>query len=112
MPNLAQVIEQAWKVGKVEPRLDPATNSVGTSAVEILPNNPRRLAALIVNLSPNSVWVKPLADPSSSSGVLVPANGGTFSLIWSEDFHLVGYQWRAIASGLASSVLVIELNAL
>lgn len=112
MANLAQVIEKAWGVGRVEPRLDPATATLGTTAAVVLPNNPKRLAALIVNLSLNAVFLKPLGPPSATSGVRLAPSGGTFSLIWSEDFHLVGYEWQGVADAAGSAILTIELVAL
>lgn len=89
--------------------INPLVSSVGTTAVEILPNNPNRLAAIIVNLSANSLYVLPDTAPTSTRGIQLVANGGALTLLWDEEFDLTGWSWFAIASGAASSILVLEV---
>ncbi len=96
---------------QTELRLDPVTNTVGVTPVVVLTNNPDRLSVLVVNLSAVGVYLKPAPNVSASSGVKLNANGGTFSLLWEEDFHLTGYEWWAIAEAAGASILVVEVQA-
>lgn len=89
---------------------NPVVSSVGTSAVEVLHNNPSRLAWLIINMSSNTVYVAFERDVSSSKGVILQANGGFTSVTVSEDFDLVTYAVWAVASGAASAIYVLGIE--
>lgn len=85
-----------------------STAAVGVAAVEILRQDPSRVAATIVNLSANHVYLSPVGEPSATAGVLLNPNGGEVSLWWEEDGEMVAWAWKAIADGAASAVFVLE----
>lgn len=100
------------EVGLVtSPSFNPMVTSVGVTAVQILPNNPDRVAGLFVNTSANVIYIKPSPDVSTTNGIVLPPSGGTASMLWKEDFNLVGMAWYAVASGAASSIMVMSLDA-
>lgn len=105
--SLDALIATVLKV-KTRPVENRLTASVGTSAVEILGNDPNRLAFTVINLSANILYICPGRDPSSSKGIVLAPNGGSASATWSEDFHTVGVSWFALASGAASAVYTLE----
>ena len=88
------------------------TISVGTSDVQLVENNPGRTNLTIINLSSNSVYVKPQGTPSSSSGILLTASGGALTMNYNDDLILPSLELRAIASGSSSNVFVIEATVL
>jgi len=92
------------------PNKNPLTNSVGVTAVKILSNNPKRMSVLIQNLSANTVYIGLKPDVSNTNGILLAANGGSITLQYDKDFQLVTNEMYAIASGAASSILVLENN--
>lgn len=99
----------AAKLGvRTRPIENRLVSSVGTSVLELLPNDPNRLAAVIINLSTNVLYVTPGRDPSSSKGIRIAPSGGTLLLLWDEDFHTVGSSWFGVASGAASAVYTLE----
>lgn len=85
---------------------------VGTSIVQVLRQNPNRLAAVIINLSANAVYVSPDGITSATHGISLSPSGGALTLLWNEDFDMVGYEWNAIAAVAASDVFVLEVLTL
>lgn len=110
MPNLADLIAARFGV-RTEAALNRSGATVGVVAASILRNDPRRLGALIVNLSTAAVYVSPSRGVSATAGVRLAPSGGTFGLDWEDDFDLTGYEWHAVADAAASAVLVIEVLA-
>lgn len=94
-----------------EPRINPDTASVGVAVTRVLPNNPNRFGFVIVNLGTFAVYVRPDRDVSPTAGIRLAPAGGTFSASWRDDFHLVGWDWYAVADAAAQSILVLEIVA-
>jgi len=84
---------------------------LGTSVGTVLRPDPRRLAAIIVNLSGGSIHVGPSRAVSATRGIRIPASGGSLQLIWDEDFDVVGWEWYGIADLAASDVYTLEIAA-
>ncbi len=110
MGALTDAIEREVGVPTV-PTFDPDTASVGTAVVRILPADPNRLGFIIVNLSAVAVYVKPRRDVTAISGIRLAPSGGSLSLGWREDFHLVGLDWYAVADAAGSAVLSLSIGA-
>jgi len=85
------------------------TSTVGTTAVVITKNNPNRLALVVVNLSTNTVYLRPQGTPSSSVGIVLTPGGGLLALSLIEDYILQTLEWSAVASGADSDLLILEL---
>ncbi len=110
MGALTDAIEREVGVPTV-PTFDPDTASVGVTVVRIAPADSNRLGLLIVNLSAGAVFVKPRRDVASTSGIRLAPNGGSLTLVWREDFHVVGLDWFAVAELAASSIMVLGVGA-
>jgi hypothetical protein len=82
--------------------------SLGTTPVRVLDNNPSRFQFVIVNLSPNNVYVGFDNQVSSSRGVRVAPNGGDFRMIWTEDLDITTWEFYAVADADNSDILVIQ----
>lgn len=91
--------------------LDPVTATVGTSSVNVLKNNPNRLALTVINLGTAKVYLRPQAPATALSGIVLAAGGGSVNLVWDEDFDLVGMEWSAIADVVATPILTLEVVA-
>jgi hypothetical protein len=96
---------------ETEPRINPDTGSVGTSVVRVLPGNPNRFAFVVINLGTAAVYLRPDRDVSASAGIRLAPSGGSFAANWREDFHIVGWDWYAIADAAAQSIFVLEVVA-
>lgn len=83
---------------------------VGTSSARLVQTNPERVNLLIVNLSVNTVYIRPNNHATTAAGIVLAPNGGSFSTNLLEDLVLPSYEYFAIASGAASDVLVIEVS--
>ena len=82
--------------------------SVGTASAEAARNDPGRVALLMVNLSSNTITVRPVHDATTAQGIRLTANGGCFTANWQDDLILPALRWSAISSGSSSSVFVLE----
>ena len=89
---------------------NPVVAEVGTTAAEILKNNPDRVFFLVVNLSANTVYVGLASDVGATKGIQLDANGGFVSFSVEEDGEAVAYQIFAIATGAASAIYVLEIE--
>jgi len=89
---------------------NPVAASVGTTAAEVLRNNPDRVAWLVVNLSANVVYVGFSGDVSSSKGIRLDPNGGYTSMSVEEDGEAVAYPVFAVATGADSAIYVLEIE--
>ena len=84
-------------------------SSLGTTALEVLGSNPDRLAFIIINLSANVIYLALKDDVSSSKGIRLAANGGSFSAVWDEDFQMTGWAWWGVAASGSSAIYTIEV---
>ena len=105
--TLAELIDKKFGV-KTTHRINPVTDTVGTSATRILGNNPNRLAWLVVNLSSNTVYLGFDRDVSPNKGIFLSPNGGSCQMLYDEDFHSVGYEVFAKADA-ESKIYVVEI---
>ncbi len=107
MASLGDLISARFGV-LTESRIDRSTSTVGTSAEEVLRHDPRRLAALIVNLSGNTIYLAPDRVPSATRGIRLGANGGSYAVVWDQDWDAVGLEWYAVANVAGSEVFILE----
>jgi len=92
----------------VNPVVNRSTASVGATATRLFINDPDRLGFLVVNLSINDLFIGPFPDVSATKGIRLGANGGNVSLVWFEDFEITAWEWFAIGSAAATTLLAIE----
>jgi len=90
--------------------VNPVTSTVGTTATEILRNNPDRIFWLVVNLSINDGYAGWDREVSSSKGILIPANGGYASASIEEDGELVIYPVFAINLNASGTYMIVEVE--
>ena len=92
----------------VAPEVNRALSTIGITAGRLWPQDPERLAALVVNLSVNTIFVGPFNTVSTTRGIRINPSGGQMMLLWDEDFDLTGYEWFAVADAAASALLTVE----
>lgn len=90
------------------PQVNRAASSVGTTAATVLRNDPSRVSFVLVNLGAFVVFVVLRGEPSSTNGLRVEPNGGTLIVGWEDDGEMVAWEWRAVAVGGTSALLVLE----
>jgi hypothetical protein len=110
MGKLHELLFDKFKIN-TRPNVNPLASSVGTSAVKVLDNNPDRVGWFIVNLSSNVIYLHFDSSVSPSKGIAISPNGGFASMVWDEDFHAVGWEIWAKASGEGSQIYVVEIIA-
>ena len=82
-----------------------------TTVTVILPNNPDRLAYLLVNLGEKDMYVAWDRGVLATHGVYVAPNGGSFSLLVDEDGELVGYELFGISITEANDIFTMVTEA-
>ena len=83
-------------------------SSVGTASVVAARNDPGRVALVIVNLSANTITVRPVNPATTTQGIRLGANGGAVAQNWQDDLILPALVWNAIASGANSDIFIVE----
>jgi len=104
--SVYELLERQYGV-KLDFEENPVTASVGVTDAVILKNNPRRIALVIINLSANTVYIRPgVLAASATAGIVLIPSGGSVTLNCQEDFHLPALEWHAVASGAASAIYI------
>jgi len=103
-----EVLDRRWGV-RTRPITNRLVSNLGTSVTKVIPNDPDRLAWLIVNLSANTVYLGLSRDVSSSKSILLQASGGSAGMVLDEDFNTVTYEVWGVASGASSAIYTIEV---
>lgn len=106
--SLHEMINNLFGVNTVSRTAQPLTGTAG-AAVQILPNNPRRLALTIVNLSVNVAWVGLSNQVATDNGIWLTGNGGSVTLKWDTDFEMVAYEWWSISAAGGDQLHVMEV---
>ena len=89
---------------------DPlGTTSIGTTATQIMRQNPNRFAFTVINLSTNTLYINTRSTVSSTDGIRVSASGGSAFFEWRLDGELPSREWFAIATGASSAIWVLTL---
>ncbi len=89
-------------------RVSPVGFQAGVAVAQLMPQDPNRVGAWIVNLSVNNVFVAPFNSVSATRGVLVGPSGGNVILTFQDDLSVVGVEWFMIAAAAGSDMLVVE----
>lgn len=87
-----------------------AVVSVGTTAAEVIRNDPERVFLLFVNLSVNTMHVGFDAAVGAARGIVLAANGGTYQIDVEEDFTLPTRSHFVISTGALSNLYVLTVR--
>lgn len=75
----------------------------------ILPNNPERAVLYMLNLSASTLYAAPTSRVQTNSGIALPPNGGSMSLVVTEDFQLVSSTWWVIGPAGPNDIYFLEM---
>ena len=78
--------------------------SIGTTDLIIAANDPKVVAMVVINLSANVLYLRPVGVASATAGIRLAAAGGSLSMGFQTDSHLPSLEWHALASGAASAI--------
>lgn len=108
--NVQELLEQQYGVKTVY-ETNPLVPQLEASPVitRFLPYNPRRLSFVLVNLSAVYICVGPDSNVSLTRGIYLVPNGGTLSMVWTEDFEMPTFEWYGLANGAAAEIYVLEV---
>lgn len=95
---------------RVNPRSPTTPTTVGATAVQLMPQNPQRVAFILINLSTATIHVIPEGTASSTNGIRLGPNGGQISVQYKEDFTLPALEWSIVADAAGAAFLLIEIE--
>lgn len=98
--NVADVqglIERELGVKTSSRQSDPAS-TISQAAVVIFKPDPRRLFFLFVNMGTGTIFLAPRPGVSATDGIFIPANGGTLSSSFRDDFILPALEWSGLGA--------------
>ena len=82
---------------------------VTTADRVIAKQNPKRLGLVVVNLSANIVYIRPIAAASATEAIQLNASGGMVSMNVHDDFVLPTMEWHGLGAAVNLAILVIEV---
>lgn len=86
------------------------TFTAGTTAAEIVKEDPERVSLLIINLSVNAAYLGFGPTVSSSNGIKLGANGGSFIVNAVNDLTLPTRGFWIVADGAGSGIYVQRMR--
>ncbi len=89
--TLQDLLLTQFKV-KTRANINPEISTLTGGVDKVLSNNPNRLAWIIINLGDDATYLSFERDPSSTKAIILSGGGGSASMLWNEDFDLVGYE--------------------
>ena len=108
MPSLHELIDIQFGV-RTRSADNRENTSMTTTSQLIIRNDSSRLAFIINNLGQQTVLVRNNSEPSATVGYLIGPNGGSMSMIFSEDFNKVGHDWFGITPSGVTTIYVEEV---
>ncbi len=80
----------------------------GVAATILMRQNGNRIGWLLQNLSASNLYIRPNRAPTATAGIVLAPNEWR-SMVYREDFHMVGFEWQILASGAAADYLLEEV---
>ena len=106
--NVAELLEREYGV-KTSHAINPEVAQVETTLTKVLSYNPKRVSFVLINLGADFMTVAPDSLVSVNRGIYLVPNGGTLSMVWTEDFEMPTFEWFAIADTAACAIFVLEV---
>lgn len=88
---------------------EDVAKTVGTSSLLLLPSNPERMSLGIVNIGSTDIYISPMSDVSTSNGILLQADGGSYTCNVRDDLTLPTLPWYAVSSGAGGLVYAVDI---
>ena len=106
--NVQDLLERQYGV-KTTYNENPEVDQVAVTKTKVLSYNPRRVSFVLINLGGVFISIAPDSKVSLTRGIYLVPNGGTLSMVWTEDFEMPAMEWYAIANGAAADIYVLEV---
>ena len=106
--NVAQLLEREYGV-KTTYGINPEVAQVETTLTKVLAYNPKRVSFILINLGADFITVAPDNLVAATRGIYLVPNGGTLSMVWTEDFEMPTFEWFAIADTAACAIFALEV---
>jgi hypothetical protein len=108
----SRAYEVASRVLGVRTTLRVRSFVLGTGVVEVLPENPRRLGWTVSNRGGYYIELSHDRALLPGGGLLLTGEGGSASMVVTEDGETVGYAVYGVAVGSPSTIYVMEVVGL
>lgn len=92
-------------------RSQESITAVSATAITIVPNNPDRVALVLVNQGTADVNISLIPIVSLTAGIRLAAGGGFVSMIVKDDYTVVSREWFGISITGTNNVYALETIA-
>lgn len=83
--------------------------TVGTASIVAAPNDPDRVALILVNLGATTITISFQPAAVAGQGILLLDNGSDYSVNVRDDAIIPAWQHTVVSSAVGGSLLVVEL---
>lgn len=108
MKTLQNILKSVYGISGTH-RINPLVAACQNVVTRLLPQNPNRLAFIIVNLSAQNIYLSPDGHPAADHGIWLAPNGGSFIVQWDKDLILPGLPWYGLAGAADCDIYIIEI---
>ena len=108
--NIYDLLRREYGTEFIPSFSDALIATVGATSAQLLRQDGSRIGFVFVNLSANTIFIRPREAATTSAGIRVDSGGGSIVTIWKDDGPLPALDWHAIASGAASAFFFMALR--
>ena len=87
-------------------------NTVQTTPTQIVSNDPGALQMTLINLGANDMYIWVDESVSSTKGILIAANGGSYEINFTTYMKMPTYSWWGVAPAGATAIAVLRESIL
>lgn len=102
----AQFVAQQYGGGFV---VRSGTVAVGVAPVVIVPNDPDRVAVIVINIGTTQVTLAFRGDLTAGQGIVLLDNGSAYSVNVRDDAILPAWEHNGISNLAGGSIFVVEI---
>ena len=108
--NIYDLLRKEYGVEFVEEENPTGADNIDIAVKTILKADGGRVGFIFLNLSANTMYLRPKETPTSSAGIPVDANGGSIVSIFRDDLTLPSKEWKAIAAADNSAFYLLTFR--
>lgn len=87
-------------------------DTVQTTPTQIVSNDPGALQMTLINLGANDMYIWVDESVSSTKGILIAANGGSYEINFTTYMKMPTYSWWGVAPAGATAIAVLRESIL
>ncbi len=86
----------------------PENSTISTTPTKIVSNNPGALQLTLINLGVNDMYIFTDESVSTSKGILIAANGGSYEIDFTRFMLMPTYSWFGIVATGTTTIAMLR----